>query len=588
MKHSSFGATLAMLLALTCPAWADPDMNTRFTEISERFLEDLLRASPVTATNLGDHRYDDQLNEVDDAARKQQAKAARERLDELDKLDVSQLTRENQVDGALLRQRLEKTIWTLETLREWEWNPLVYTGLPGTSLYLLLSREVAPLNKRLANVAARCRQLPRFFEQARSSLVMEDTPQIHAETAVDQNKGILTLFDKLVVPHLDGMPAAERTKLEDAVHIAREAVEVHQRWLENELLPQAKGNPRLSEERYRQKFAFDLFSSLSPEALRQRSEAEKEALHQRMYDLSLRIMIERDPEFTALRNPTPDQKKELIRLCLEFAYDDAPEAEEVVDAAYHSLKITTDFVREKDLVSLPDDPLEIILMPEFRRGVSVAYCDAPGPLETGGRTFYAVSPPPEDWTAEQVDSFLREYNHRSLHNLTVHEAMPGHYVQLLRSNETANRLRSVLSSGTFIEGWAVYTESMMVEQGFLPGDLLMRLIVLKWNLRGVTNALLDQMIHLDGIDEETAMRLMVDDAFQEEREAAGKYRRSLLTSVQLSTYFAGYLEVLDILDETKKAWGSSFELKRFHDELMAFGSPSPAFVKALLLDQPIP
>jgi uncharacterized protein (DUF885 family) len=306
-----------------------------------------------------------------------------------------------------------------------------------------------------------------------------------------------------------------------------------------------------------------------------------------MYKLSLEISRQNDPYFIAEENPSAQSKNRLIQTCLELAYADAPKADEVIEDAYRSLEITTDFVREKDLVSIPDDPLEIIPMPEFRRGVSVAYCDAPGPLEVGGKTFYAVSPPPEDWTEEQVNSFLREYNRRSLHNLTVHEAMPGHYVQLLRSNATSTRLRSVLASGIFIEGWAVYTEEMMVEQGFLPGDLLMRLIVLKWNLRGVTNALLDQMIHLDGIDEEAAMHLMVEEAFQEEREAAGKYRRSLLTSVQLSTYFAGYQEVANIRKATEEAWGENFELKRFHDELMSFGSPPPAFVKALLLDEPI-
>lgn len=588
MRWPPVSFVLAALLTLISTAHTAPDMNTRFSEISERFLEDLLQHSPVTATGLGDHRFDDRLDEVDGVARAKELKAARERLGELDTLDRDKLSRENRVDYALLRQRLEKTIWELETLREWEWNPLVSIGTPGDSLYLLLSREFAPLNDRLANVARRCREFPRFFEQARSSLVKKKAPRIHAETAVDQNKGILTLLDKLVVPHLDTLPPNQKADLEEAIQIARDAVNLHQQWLEKELLPAAKGEPRLSEPLYREKFAFDLFSSLSPEDLRKRAEAEMAALHRRMYELSTEILAGRDPEFTAPENPTAEEKKALIRTCLEFACVDSPTAEEVVESAYHSLKITTDFVREKDLVSLPDDPLEIILMPEFRRGVSVAYCDAPGPLETGGETFYAVSPPPADWTGEQVDSFLREYNHRSLHNLTVHEAMPGHYVQLLRSNATSSRLRSVLSSGTFIEGWAVYTESMMVEEGFLPGDLLMRLVVLKWNLRGVTNALLDQKIHLDGINEETAMRLMVDDAFQEEREAAGKYRRSLLTSVQLSTYFAGYLEVLDIREATEAAWGEDFELKRFHDELMSFGSPPPAFVKALLLEQPIP
>jgi uncharacterized protein (DUF885 family) len=307
-----------------------------------------------------------------------------------------------------------------------------------------------------------------------------------------------------------------------------------------------------------------------------------------MYPRSIQILASRMPGFTPEANPSGAGKKELIRQCLEFASEDAPRAEEVVAAANHSLEITTKFVQENELAHLPDTPVEIIVMPEFRRGVSVAYCDAPGPLEEGGKTFYAVSPPPQNWTEEQVQSFLREYNHRSLHNLTVHEAMPGHYVQLWRSNENSSRLRSVLSSGTFIEGWAVYSESMMMDEGFLPGDLLMRLVVKKWNLRGVANALLDQMIHLDGIDEETAMTLMVDDAFQEEREAAGKYRRSLLTSVQLSTYFAGYIEVVGIRAEAERVWGSDFKLSSFHNRLMSFGSPPPAFVKALLLDEPIP
>ena len=563
-------------------------MDSRFIEISERYLASLLATSPVTATHLGEHLYDDRLEEVDGAARQEHLVTAANFLEELEALEHSSLSRENQVDHSLLQQRLRKEIWEIETLREWEWNPLVYADLPGSALYLLLSRDFAPLEERLRNVGARCRQFPRFFGQVRDSLAPEKVSPIHAETAVEQNRGILTLLDSLVIPLLERIPGDDRANLEEAIQIAHQAIETHQEWLETDLLPHAKGNPRLSEERYREKFAFDLFSSLTPEELRARSEAEKESLLQKMYALSLAIMEERDPDFAPEENPSPQAIRDLIRQCLEFAAEDAPTAEEVVEAAYHSLEITTEFVREKDLVSLPHDPLEIIDMPEFRRGVSVAYCDAPGPLDVGGKTFYAVSPPPDDWTEEQVDSFVREYNHRSLHNLTVHEAMPGHYVQLLRSNEVSSELRSVLASGTFIEGWAVYTEKMMVDEGFLPGDLLMRLVVLKWNLRGVTNALLDQMIHLDGIDEETAMKLMVEDAFQEEREAAGKYRRSLLTSVQLSTYFAGYLEVLDIRDAVEVDRGDRFRLKEFHDDLMSFGSPPPAFVKALLLEQPLP
>lgn len=562
-------------------------MDSRFSKISEAFLEEFLASSPVTATGLGDHRFDDQLDHVDEPARKRRVAMARSRLDELDEIDFGQLSRSNQVDYLMLSQRLEQIAWEVETLREWEWNPLVYAGIPGSSLYLLLSRDFAPLPERLALVAARCRQFERFFGQARDSLSKELTPRIHAETAVEQNRGILTLIELLVLPELASLTDEQRAEVESAIREARAAIEEHQRWLEDKLLPKAQGNPRLEEGLFRQKFAYSLFNSFTPEELRNRANGAREELHRRMYELSVEIIVDSESGFAVPEDPTDEDRKEIIRRGLELACEDAPSEEEVVAAAYHSLEITTQFVRDKDLLTLPGDPLEIILMPEFRRGVSVAYCDAPGPLEKGGKTFYAVSPPPEEWSEQQVQSFLREYNRRSLHNLTVHEAMPGHYVQLLLSNESSTRLRSVLASGTFIEGWAVYTEGMMIEQGFLSGDRLMELVVLKWNLRGVCNALLDQMIHLDGVDEEEAMHLMVEEGFQEEREAAGKYRRSLLTSVQLSTYFAGYEEVVEIRNAAEAAWGEGFRIKEYHDRLLSFGSPPPRFVRALLLDEPI-
>ncbi len=239
-------------------------------------------------------------------------------------------------------------------------------------------------------------------------------------------------------------------------------------------------------------------------------------------------------------------------------------------------------------MTLPESPVEIIIMPEFQRGVSVAYCDSPGPLESGEKTFYAVAPLPVDWTAEQARSFLREYNLRSIHNLTVHEAMPGHYVQLAHSNEYPGKLRAVCGSGTFIEGWACYTEQMVSEEGFLGGDPLMRLVTLKWYLRTVSNAILDQAIHVDGIRRAEAMRLMMEDTFQEEREAAGKWVRAQLTSAQLSTYFVGYQEHREMRRAAEAKWKGDFRLKRYHDAVLSFGSPPVQYVRALLLEEPIP
>jgi len=244
-------------------------------------------------------------------------------------------------------------------------------------------------------------------------------------------------------------------------------------------------------------------------------------------------------------------------------------------------------VKSHDLVTLYDDPLEIIPMPEFQRGVALAYCDSPGALDQGQNTFYAVSPIPADWNAAQVNSFLREYNTRSIYDLTIHEAMPGHYVQLMHANRYPSQLRAVLASGTFIEGWAVYAEGMMVDQGFVGNDPLMRLIQLKWYLRSVANALIDQGVHVDGMSREDAMRLMTHDTFQQESEAAGKWVRAQLTAAQLPTYFVGVQEHLALRDEALKAWGKSFTMKRYHDAVLSFGSPPVKYARELLLDLPI-
>ena len=227
-------------------------------------------------------------------------------------------------------------------------------------------------------------------------------------------------------------------------------------------------------------------------------------------------------------------------------------------------------------------------MPEFRRGVSLAYCDAPGPLDTGQKTFYAVSPIPEDWTESQIRSHLREYNTRSIDVLTVHEAFPGHFLQLAHANRYPGKLRHLFQSGVFVEGWAVYTEWMMCEEGFRDSDPLLKLITLKWYLRDVINALLDHAVHVDGISRNEAMRLMVEDGFQEEREAAGKWTRAQLTSAQLSTYFVGYLEHVALRREAEQRFGRDFDLKTYHDKVLSFGSPPPMFVRALLFEEEIP
>lgn len=278
----------------------------------------------------------------------------------------------------------------------------------------------------------------------------------------------------------------------------------------------------------------------------------------------------------------------IIRAALEVAYQDLPPRDEIVATARAQIEQATEFVREHDLVWVPDDPVEVIIMPEFARGFSIAYCDAPGPLDTGQKTFYAISPIPEDWNEQQVVSFLREYNVYSMQDLTIHEAMPGHYLQIAHSGRYPSTLRAVLQSGSFIEGWGVYAEQLMVNNGYNDNDPRQKLIALKWLLRSVTNALMDQAIHVDGMTREEAMELMVEGGFQEEREAALKWVRAQLSFGQLSTYLVGYLEHVDLQAEVASAWGDEYTARKYHDQLLSYGSPPVQHVRSLMLDLPIP
>jgi uncharacterized protein (DUF885 family) len=570
------------------PPAAPTEADKTFEAISRRYLDEMIALTPVNATSLGDHRFDGELDDVSPAGYDRRAALARELLLQVQLvLDDTQLSRANQVDARLLASELEYQGWSIEGLSEWRWNPLIYTELTGNSVYLLMARDFAPLPDRLRNAGARLAELPRFLEQVRESLVPQLVPKIHAETAIKQNTGVLTLIDQLVVPQLSALPETDQVTLRTAIAHARTAIAQHQIWLEKRLLPEAKGDFRLGAERYDMKLRFALDSPLTRQEILTRAKAELVSTRSDMYNIARTVLQNRPGAPPLPPSPTADEQQAAIAAALELAYAQQPPRDQVFDTARHAFEDAKGFVRARDLVTLYDDPLEIIPMPEFQRGVALAYCDSPGPLDRGQKTFYVISPIPSDWTQEQVQSFLREYNTRSIDNLTVHEAMPGHYVQLMHSNRYQSPLRAVLSSGTFIEGWAVYAERMMVEQGFEGGDPLMHLIQLKWYLRTIGNAILDQAVHVDNMSREDAMQLMTHDTFQEEREASAKWIRAELTSAQLPTYFVGVQEHLALREEARKKWGKSFTLKRYHDTVLSFGSPPVRYVRELVLDLPI-
>jgi uncharacterized protein (DUF885 family) len=572
------------------PAAADPgpsEADARFADLSKRWLDGGLALSPVAATQIGDHRFDAQLDDLSAAGREKSLAFTRALLAELEAFDLGALSRENQVDAAILRNQLRYDLWSAETFQSWAWDPQIYSQLAGSAIYTLMAREFAPLPERLASATARMEKLPALFAQMRENLDPARVPKVHAETVAAQNAGVISLVEQFIVPNLGELAAEDRARAEQAIAGLRTAVAEHQQWLDETLVPQAAGDFRIGQALFDQRLAYALNSPLSRAELRARADAEVVRVRAQMYQIARTVLQDKPGAPELPEQPDAAQQQAAIQAALELAYADRPAREDVVAAAKASTARATEFVRAKGLIELPDAPVQIILMPEFQRGVSVAYCDSPGPLDKHLDTFYAVSPIPDDWTQEQTDSFLREYNHRSIEELSIHEAMPGHYVQLYHSNKHPSVLRAVLSSGSFVEGWAVYAEKMMVEQGYLENDPLFALINLKWYLRVLTNAIMDQAIHVDGMTREEAMELMVTTGFQQEREAAGKWTRAQLSSTQLSTYFVGFQEHEDLRRDVEARDGDGFDLRRYHDQVLSYGSPPTRYVRQQMFGQPI-
>ena len=580
----------SVLLAglLTAAAWAGTPTDEAFQNLADEYISDLPNLSPVYATAIGDHRADDELDQVDAAARAESLTLLREYQTVLMALDRDELGRANQVDAELLLHEIESNIWSSEVLQEWAWNPLYYIQLSGGAIYGLLARDFAPIEQRLVSATSRLEQIPRFLSQARGSIEPNRVPKIHAETAITQNPGLNSIIDSMIVPQMDVLTSEQQDRLNAAIEAAKNAVADHQTWLEEELLPRANGDFRIGEALYDTKLAFALNSPLSRKEVTARAEQEYEAVRNEMYEVSKVVYLKTHPMTTFPDNPDEAYKQAIIRAALEEAYQELPPRDGIVAIAKEQLQEAIDFVVEHNIVTMPEEPVEIIIMPEFQRGVTVAYLDPPGPLDRDQPAFYAVAPLPDDWTEEQVQSFLREYNIYSIQDLTIHEGVPGHYLQLALSNRYPSALRSVLWSGPFVEGWGVYAEQMMIEAGYQDNDPLMKLINLKWYLRAITNAIIDSAIHVDGMTRDAAMKLMVEGGFQEEREAAGKWVRAQLSSAQLSTYFVGYQEHLEMRAAVEKLWGDEFTLRRYHDQALSYGSPPVRFVRALMLDEDIP
>lgn len=529
-------------------------------------MSELLERHPEAATSLGEHRHDDRLADASEAALDDEARWVDRRLRELDEVDSTALDVSDQVDLDMLCNGLRLRRFELAELREHEWDPLAAN--PGSAIYALLARDFAPLGDRLRSAAGRLRAVPQALATARRSL--GDMPRVHVETAIGQFTGTRTLLATELERAMSGEPGL-RQEVEPARELAMEALNEHLDWLRSRLDGAAR-DPRLGATAYARKLELTLDTASDADAVLARAEVDLVGLEERIAETAARL--DAGPAEGRVR-------RVLDRLAADGPVDD----DTIVDQCRQALAETTAFVSAQDLVTVHDDLVEIIVMPEIHRGVAVAYCDPPGPLETAALpTYFAVSPTPQEWDEQRVHSFYREYNAHMLANLTVHEAMPGHVLQLGHAgrHSSSTPVRAALSSGSFVEGWAVYAEELMVDSGYRDelNDAL-RMQQLKMQLRMTINAILDARVHAHAMTEAEAMDLMMVRGHQEEGEAAGKWRRALLTSAQLSTYYVGYVEVRDLAGDLAAARPADSVRSR-HDAMLAHGSPPPRHLRTLL------
>jgi uncharacterized protein (DUF885 family) len=542
-------------------------VTNQFIEIADDAIAAYCAQYPDKATVLGNHEHDDRLGDPSRSAadrRRAELRRLLARLDSLTGLETAAA-----VDRQVLYTEAGRELLSLEELDEPSWDALEH--VPGQALYAVIAQDFAPLPDRLASVAGRLRAMPDYLAAARQRLT--DPSAVHLETAIGQLSGTAALITGEIgrLAKQAGLDA----ELAEPMAGAAQAVLDYQAWLRDRL-PGARRSARLGEQLFARKLALTLATPWQPADL----------LAQAYADLA-RVEAEL-AELVGVRQGRPAGHAEIAAEFDRLATD-TPTSADILDRCRAALAETTRFVEQHELLTLLHDPVEVQEMPEIDRGIAVAYCQEVGPLETAPLHIrFAVSPTPADWPDDRVRSFYREYNNHMLHNLTVHEAMPGHVEQLshARRYRGDTLLRSVFGSGSFIEGWAVYAEELMAERGYrtevsAEAAAAVRMQQLKMQLRMVINTILDISFHTGDLDQAAAMELMTVRGYQEEGEAAGKWRRVQLTSTQLCTYYVGYLEVRGLVTDLRAAHPDWTD-RTLHDTVLGYGSPPVRQLRTLL------
>ncbi len=554
-----------------------PDQNAHFDRYKENFVESLWKLYPGWASNIGYHKYDSVLTIPNQQQRDKQLAFAKANLDSLKSFDLDKLSDNNKTDYYMMENSFKESEWSVGTFKGYEWNPSSYNVCGEFAE--MLANNYDSLDVRLENFYLKMAKIPAYYEAAKQNI--KNPTAEHTQLAIDQNIGGASVFTN------DLNDALTRSKLSDEKKIeiksrANEAVKAitdYAAWLKKRDNEEPRSF-RIGNELYKKKFEFDIQSGYTAEQIFDKALQHKKELHEKM----LAITKELWPKYLKDKK-MPDDNLKAIREMIDVLSVNHVHRDSFQLAIEKQIPELVAFINKKDLITLdPTKPLVVRKEPAYMAGTAGASISSPGPYDKNGNTYYNVGSL-AGWDKERAESYLREYNHYILQILNIHEAIPGHYTQLVYSNQSPSIIKSIFGNGAMVEGWAVYTELMMLENGYGNNEPEMWLMYYKWNLRSTCNTILDYSVHNKNLSKEEAINFLMNEAFQQKAEAEGKWKRASLTQVQLCSYFTGYTEIYDLREEIKKKLGDKFNLKAFHEKFLSYGSAPVKMIRKLMLEE---
>jgi uncharacterized protein (DUF885 family) len=588
------------LMAQTSASSAEA--NTKFAKLSEEFIHETLALSPSSASQAGYHVYVDPktgksvaldalLDDMSSAGMAEQRRVYaqwRERFHT--ETPLASLGVEDAADWRLIDDQIALNLLELDRIQNYKHNPTVYVELLGGALFQPLTDDYAAEDVRLSHILSRITATPRFLDQARSQLV--DADPIFIKVAVEENDGNIDLIQNMIAP---AIPAGSKLKaqFDQVAPPAIAALKNFSRWLQDDLAKRKTDRTwRLGKELYAEKFRLVMETPVTPDQILADAEAELKKTRAEMLQIALPLHKQYFPDHDDHANLSPQEREnKVIGEVLQKISDDHPKRDDLMQTVKDDLAGIRQFIIDKKIVSLKSrDNLKVIPTPPFMRGIfSVAGFHSAPPLDPNAEAQYWVTPIDPKTPQDKAESKLREYNNWVLKWLTIHEALPGHYVQAEHANEiqpvTRRLVRSLYGNGAYVEGWAEYIAQVMMQQGFANNDPRYRISYLKVWLRAVGNTILDVRMQTMQMTDDQAMSFMMSDAFQTRAEAEGKLQRAKLSSTQLPTYYVGTSEWWRLRHAYEAGRGKDFTLAEFHDRALDQGALSVPWLEQILLPQ---